>query len=348
VGECVRVMKARIESGDWSGYLPGERRIADTLQVGRDTVRLALQQLEKEGAIAVAERGARRQVLAGGTRETSGTESLRVGMLSAWNLELLPQPTMLEVDRIRMALASLGGSLTLISPPWYQSARPGKRLRMMVDEEACHAWVLHRSTAEVQRWMEKERVPCLIRGYPHEGVGLPHLDVDWHATARHAAGVLWRLGHRHVAVLTPPDALMGVTAAVDGLGSLGEPGFTVTQLDEDGTVEGVARVLGRAFRIDSPPTALIAIRPRQLATALSWLPSAGLRVPEDVSLLSLGHEPFLEHLWPEVSGYWTSPEMVARRLVRRIEALCQGQSRSGGSPWITPEFRKGGSIGPVR
>ena len=148
-------------------------------------------------------------------------------------------------------------------------------------------------------------------------------------------------------MITPPDALKGVTAALEGVGSLGEPGFLVSQLDEDGTVDGMTRVLGRAFRTDSPPTALIAIRPRQLATALSWLPSAGLRVPQDVSLLSLGHEPFLEHLWPEISGYWTPPEMVARRMVRRIEALFQGQGRSGGSPWITPEFRKGGSIGPV-
>ena len=140
----------------------------------------------------------------------------------------------------------------------------------------------------------------------------------------------------------------GVTAAVQGLCSLGEPGFGVSQLDEDGTLEGVAKVLGRALRSDFPPSAVIAIRPRQLATALSWLLSAGQRVPEDVSLLSLGHEPFLDHLWPEVSGYWVSPEMVARRLVRRIEALCQGQRRSGGSPWITPEFRKGGSIGVAR
>lgn len=344
-------MKSRIANGDWSGDLPGERRIADTLQVGRDTVRLALQQLEKEAVISSAARGTRRKILS--SQEAAGAthteqQVIRVGMLSAKNLELLPQPTLLEVDRIRMALASLGGSLTVFSPSWFHSARPGKRLLELLKEEPCNAWILHRSSAEIQRCMEQSGTPCLIRGYPHEGVSLPHLDIDWTAAGRHSAGVLWRLGHRRVAVLTPPDALMGVRAAVHGISSLGETGFEVVVAEEDGTADGVAKILRRVYRTANPPTAIIATRPRQTVTALSWLNLQGFRVPEDISLLSLGHEPFLDHLLPEISGYWTSPEMVARRLVRRIEVLYQGHSRSGGSPWINPDFRKGKSIGPAR
>ncbi|MBK1826899.1 substrate-binding domain-containing protein [Haloferula rosea] len=342
-------MKSRIAQGDWSNDLPGERRIADTLQVGRDTVRLALQQLEKEGVISPAAKGTRRKVLIQqATDYDPSTHAIRVGLLSSKNLELLPQPTLLEVDRIRMALASLGGSLAVFSPSWFHSARPGKRLRELLKEEPCNAWILHRSSAAIQRSMEQTGTPCLIRGYPHEGITLPHLDIDWAAAGRHGAGALWRLGHRRVAVLTPPDALMGVQAAVHGISSLGEPGFEVVVAEEDGTAEGTAKVLNRVFRSNKPPTAVIASRPRQTVTALSWLNLQGLRVPEEVSLLSLGHEPFLDHLLPEISGYWTSPEMVARRLVRRIEVLCQGHGRSGGNPWINPDFRKGKSIGPVR
>jgi len=349
VGECVRVMKSRIAQGDWSGDLPGERRIADTLQVGRDTVRLALQQLEKEGVISSAAKGTRRKVLAHKSASMgSDQQVIRVGMLSSKNLELLPQPTLLEVDRIRMALASLGGSLAVFSPSWFHSSRPGKRLRELLKEEPCSAWILHRSTAAIQRTMQKAGAPCLIRGYPHEGITLPHLDIDWAAAGRHGAGALWRLGHRRVAVLTPPDALMGVRAAVHGISSLGEPGFEVIVIEEDGTAEGTAKALNRVFRTKRPPTAVIASRPRQTVTTLSWLNLQGLRVPDDISLLSLGHEPFLDHMLPEISGYWTSPEMVARRLVRRIEVLCQGHGRSGGSPWINPDFRRGNSIGPVR
>lgn len=345
VGECVRVIKSKISRGEWSGNLRGERRISDELQVGRDTVRLALQQLEKEGVVAAATRGARREILTvepAPARQPS--EVMRIGLLSPWNLQSMPQPILHEVDRIRMALAALGGSLVVISPPWYRSSKPEKWIRELLEEDVCHAWVLLRSTVEVQRCMEKTGVSCLIRGNPHEGITLPHLDVDWEATARNAAGVLWRHGHRRVGVFTPPDSMRGVTAAVRGLSSVGENGFEVIELAEDGTVDGIVRVLEKSFHAKNPPTALIATRPRQAVTAMGWLQLQGFQVPGNVSMLSLGHEPFIDHLWPGMATYLVSPEATARRLVRRIENMCRGHGRFGGSTWNNPEFRKGGLI----
>ena len=64
VAECVRVMRLRIEAGEWTGSLPGERRLAELLQVGRDTVRLTLAELESQGLLEPAEAGKRRQVAA--------------------------------------------------------------------------------------------------------------------------------------------------------------------------------------------------------------------------------------------------------------------------------------------
>lgn len=50
VAECVRVMRLRIAAGEWNQLLPGERRLAGTLHVGRDTIRLAVLQLERESS----------------------------------------------------------------------------------------------------------------------------------------------------------------------------------------------------------------------------------------------------------------------------------------------------------
>ena len=47
-------MRQRIASGEWTDRLPGERRLADMLQVGRDTVRLMLSELTAEGLITPA------------------------------------------------------------------------------------------------------------------------------------------------------------------------------------------------------------------------------------------------------------------------------------------------------
>lgn len=345
VAECVRVMRLRVGAGEWPNLLPGERRLAEALQVGRDTVRLALQQLEREGLLSPADAGSRRRILAAarGLAPSPG-QGLKIGLLAHRRLEQLPQPMLLEVDRIRDALADKGGSLEVFAPSWYEQKNPAKRLEEMVGEERCAAWVLLRSSAAVQGWFMKTKEPVLIRGYPHPGIELPHLDVDWEATARHAAGLLWRKGHRRVVVLSPAEPLMGVAAAVEGVRSLGEPGFEVIELTENGNSSGVARAMTRALGLKSPPTAIITTRPRQAATALTWLASQGLRVPRDLSLITLAWEPFLDHLLPEISGYRVDPDAVAKLVVRRLERLAAGDPNPGGNAWITPEIVRGASV----
>ncbi len=348
VHDCVRVIQLRIAAGEWQGLLPGERRLAGLLQVGRDTIRLAVQQLEREGILASADVGNRRQILSvpEGGKPKNG-RSLKIGLLAHRSLERLPQPMLLEIDRILDSLSDKGGSLEVYAPSWYSQRNPSKRLETLVKEEQCGAWILLRSTEIVQKWFMKHRVPCLIRGYPHPGIDLPHLDIDWHATARHAAGQLWRLGHRRVIILRPAEALKGVDAAVCGVMELGEPDFEASVLIEDGTPLGISRVLARALHYKDPPTAIIATRPRQAATALTWLATQGIRVPQHISLITLAWEPFLDHLLPDVTGYRIEPEAVAKLVVRRIERLAAGDLSNGGSVWITPDMVKGASIGKL-
>lgn len=344
VAECIRVIEARIAAGEWPDRLPGERALAGVLQVGRDTVRTALEQLEAAGRIGRAAAGRRRSVLKGGGR--SGPKRppvLRVGMLSPLRLERLRQPVLFEVDVLREALQRRGGSLNVFAPEWYGRANPEARLAELTRAEPCVAWILYRSSSAVQRWFEHSGVRCLIRGYPHEGVGLPHFDVDWGAAARHAAGLLWRHGHRRVGVLIPPDRLPGVTAVYQAVASLGEEPFEAVEIAEDGSCHGLAAALERALRRPSPPTALLATRPRQIATALTWLGSRGVVVPRDVSLVSLAHEPFLDHLVPRITHYHAAPERLARRVARLLETIVAGQ-HPGGSPWMMPELVAGESV----
>ncbi len=344
--ECVRVMEVRISTGEWLRLMPGERKLADALQVGRDTVRLALQHLERSGLLAPADAGNRRRILKAPVGEARHRSSLhKIGLLAHRALETLPQPMLLEIDRIRAALAAKGGSLNIHSPAWYGQRNPTKRLEELVEEEQCSAWILLRSSAVVQQWFMERKIPCLIRGYPQTNVDLPHLDIDWHATARHAAGQLWRLGHRKVIILRPPEALMGVEAAVAGAMDLGEPDFEAGVLVEDGTPLGIGRLLARALNYEDPPTAIIATRPRQVASALTWLASQGIRVPQHISLITLAWEPFLDHLVPEISGYRADPEAAAKLVVRRIERIAEGDPNPGGNLWISPEIVKGESIG---
>ena len=348
VVECARVIRLRIVEGEWQGVLPGERALAQMLEVGRDTVRLALQLLEREQVLGSPQAGSKRSIrIQTNHRDVSKTRNLRIGILSPQPLEQLSQPTLFEVDHLRRALAGKNGSLDLFAPGWYEQKNPAKRLAQLVKDEPCDAWILFRSSAQIQRWFEDSKVPCLIRGYPQANIQLPHLDVNWEATARHAAGRLWRLGHRRIGILTPPEALGGVEAAVKGSTELGEPNFNVHEMPENRTVESLIQTLSRALKLKDPPTAVIATRSRQAATAMTWLCSQGIRVPSQISLVSLAHEPFLDYLVPAVSCYKIDPEVVSKQVIRRIESLLEGSPNRGGHSWITPEVVKGASIAEV-
>lgn len=343
--ECARVIRLRIEAGEWQALLPGERVLAATLEVGRDTVRLALQQLERAQVLSPAQGSSKRRILlAHGPQVTPAARALRVGMLSPRRLEQLSQPVLFEVDHLRRALAARGGSLELFAPNWYGQKDPSRCLTRLVAEEPCNAWILFRSSTQIQRWFAKSQIPCLVRGYPQINMGLTHLDVDWQATARHAAARLWRVGHRRVGILTPTEALPGIAAAVKGASELGEAEFNIIEMPEDGSTEGVIQALVRALKLTPPPTAVITTRARQVATTLTWLGSRGIHVPTHFSLVSLAHEPFLDHLVPEVSGYRVNPEAVSKQVIRRIEALVAGVPNSAGPTWITPEVIKGASL----
>mgnify|MGYP003609932230 CR=1 FL=1 len=344
VEEAVSVMRRRLAAGEWTGQLPGERRLAELLQVGRDTVRLTLVELEAEGWLEPANTGTRRKIRMKPPVVSPRQRSLKVGILSPRRLELLSQPMLLEIDVIRQSLAQKDIALEVHAPLWFEARHPEARLAEFITAEACSAWLLIRSPAAVQNWFVRNRVPCLVRGYPHLNVDLPYLDVDWEATARHAAATLWRLGHQRVGVIVPPDRLRGVDAAVRGATGLGEPGFLAQELREDGTVEGVSRMFTRVMAMKDRPTALIATRPRQIATVLGCAARAGIAIPGRLSLIALAREPFLEYLVPEISGYRVDPNATAKLVTRRLGQIMAGKASPAGNPWIVPDVVKGGSI----
>ncbi len=346
VGECARVLALRIRRREWDGDLPGERRLAELLQVGRDTIRAALVELEHQGLLEPARPGARRRIaLNNGQAKPRRPQALKVGLLSPVPLERMLQPLLVEIDHIRGLLAARGGALHVFSPSWFHSPHPAKQLDRLIAAENCAVWILVRSGRSLQTWFEEHRLPCLIRGYPQPGIQLTHIDIDWQATARHAASTLWRLGHRQVGIMVPPQSLGGVAAAVAGAREFAETesGFSIIELPEDGSANGVVKMFERMRRMHVPPTALIAIRPRQVATVLGCAARARLLVPEDLSLVSLGREPFLEQLVPSISGYHLDPAAVARQVVRRLNQLSDGGGVTA-NPWLTPDLVKGDSI----
>ena len=300
--QAVEVIKKMIEAGELENFLPGERSLAQTLQIGRDTLRAALKELEKQRWISIGEHGKKRKILAKIAAENKKKKRTSIGFVSPKKLEELPPRMLVEIDTLREMLAQRDIDFQVVTPGVFHLKRPETRLEEMVSQSQYDAWILYQCPEPIQRWFSEQKVLCLVRGSVYPGVKFPSLDVDWGAAGVHAANMLISQGHSSIGLLVPDTELQGLLATEDGVKSAlaKVDGSTLHVIKESRTVESITIAMQKALRKDAPPTAIITTRSRQVLTLLSWLAFHGVRIPRDISVVSLDYDQLYEALVPKM------------------------------------------------
>jgi DNA-binding LacI/PurR family transcriptional regulator len=96
----------------------------------------------------------------------------------------------------------------------------------------------------------------------------------------------------------------------------------------------------------TPPTALIIDETCWFIAALAFLIRRGIRVPEQVSLVSGDCETTLDVCHPRFAHMRWDNSLIVRRVVRWVDAVRKGKADRKIIN-ISAEFVPGGSIGPV-
>jgi len=340
-------MREGLRTGLWHDHLPAERDLCERFQVSRPTIRAALAQLQREGCLELTH-GQRRRILSAPRSQAPGPWRKVIGLLSPLTLAEMPPFTLCWTDVLRTCLARDGFELDLHVRQACFAAQPAGALQALVANAPAAAWVLLRSTERMQRWFLEQRRPCVLAGSCAPGVMLPSVDVDYRAACRHAAAVLWRKRHRHVALLLPEGTFGGDAEAEAGLreafqrshGGQGE----VRVFRHDGTREDVTRCLDQALRRPDPVTAVVVARTAHVLTVLTTLLRRGVRVPQDVAVIARDDDRFLEHVTPQVARYRVSPETFARRLARTVLRLTDTGLASAKPIRLMPRFVPGETV----
>ena len=161
------VLRDAIAAGEWSGELPGERKLCERMQVGRDTLRLALKQLEREGVIGRGDPGRRRPILKQSKCQSgSGRGAGKIGSiayLTPHALERLTETSLAEVDVLRAQLADSGFRLEIVNSPAFGMKRPASSLKKLVNDSKVDAWIFHQTFLSV----------CSI-GWRQRGISKPN------------------------------------------------------------------------------------------------------------------------------------------------------------------------------
>jgi DNA-binding LacI/PurR family transcriptional regulator len=349
VSQTALFLKREIAAGTWSGWLPGERVLCETLQVSRNTLRAALRTLQAEGLVA-PEHGTGSRILARPPVPLGARPGAVVGLLVPEPIERLRPSVTLWIDELRGLLAEEGARLHVHHGAHLVRSASAAALRKLVDQHNHAAWLLVLSSEPVQRWFERERVPCLVSGSCFPGVDLPSVDLDYRALCRHAAGVLLGLGHRRIALVVPEQNRAGDVDSESGFRegmrqSPHEDAVPVVVRAKE-SVEGGLGALRRLLLPRQRPTAVVVANPYLYLTFASRLAQLGHAVPRDLSLISRDDDPFLDYLVPDPARYTVRPHVRARRLLGPLLELMSQGSIPLRADRIMPEFHRGETLGP--
>lgn len=345
--QAARALQAEIARGTWRGLLPGERSLCAMLQVSRHTLRAALLLLRREGLIQ-SEHGVGNRIVQAGTEPEKALAIQDVGLLVSGALDNLLPKHVLWIDELRAMLGERGCRLHTFHGHKFAQRDPSRALQRLFSQHAHKCWILVLSSEAVQRWFEKQKVPCVVAGTIYSGVDLPYCDIDQRAVCRHAAGLMLGRGHRQLALIIQKSRRAGDLES--------EAGFTeairrsvhndteVVIGYHDATPAGIVSTVKRLMQRQPTPTALLVNNPFHYLTVMGTLARLGYRVPEDVSVVSRDGEPYFPYLIPPPTHYRIDPRLFARALLAPVLQLLQGETISKRALLIMPEMHAGQSV----
>jgi len=335
-------IKASILSGNYSSYLPSERHLAEKLLISRNCVREALQILTREGVLKAPSGSRRRQILLNPATPQPNTPRRCI--------VITPTPEHQSTDyflgqlaRLRHLLSTAHITVDVQSPEAFRHSSVETSLKSVTASNPNVIWLLHQCPLPIQQWFQDQQLPTIIFGSRFPEISLPAVDCDHQATARHATSMLLRQGHRHVGIVLPQTTLAGSYSAECGFNeALDASPHSVTRtiLRHDANVPDLTHALDQTFRRDNRPTALIVHNNHHFLTVFTHLPAIGVRIPHDVSLVSMAYSSSYERLSPRPAFYSTGTQLM-RKLASAIANANQGPREY---PPLIPEYTAGESV----
>lgn len=345
VAQTVDSLCEGIRNGHWQQQLPGERHLCESLQVSRRTLRPALEELQRRGWLEVSGRQ-RRRIKGGWGGKTERGGSKVIGVLMPGSYLALPSRMAFVMDTLREKLTAAGWVVQMHANPACYTASPSRMLSEFVAGHPARVWLILSAQEPMQRWFSRQQLRCLVLGSSTPGITLPSVDVDFHATCHHAGTVLWRKGHRQIALVLHKEVYGGDIASEEGLRDAlkSMPQARVKILRHDSTTAHLCSLIDECLRGPNPPTAYVVGGPTHALTVAMHLLRHGKRIPKDVAVLSRDNDPILDAASPAIARYAIESAQFASRIVLAVRQLAETSTMPTEPIRLMPQFVPGESV----
>ena len=342
VEQVVEHLRKELYCGAWRGTMPGGDRLAKDLAIGRNTVEVALQQLEKEGLLVG--QGSRRRRLIKLPADRVRT-SLRVAILfyekgdEAHDLFIRFQNKLVAAGHMVVHapknLTDLGGNT--------------QRLARMIKETEADAWVVIAGSEEVLQCFVQRQVPAFALFGLQSQLRIAGIAPDQRPAIVAATRRLIALGHQRIVMLESrlslSDPGLNGSAFLDELTAHGIEVGNYNMPGWEGGFDGFYRCLESLFT-RTPPTAILIYSATQYSATAQFLLNRRLGVPQDVSLICIEKAPYFNRFEPSISHISWNNDLMVNRIVRWANNIRHGKEDTRQTT-IKAEFIEGGTVGPV-
>ncbi len=337
-------LKDEILRKTWTDVMPGESWLVKHLQIGRDTVRAAMGNLEAQGLLVPQGHGRRRKIVISEAQNASRSLRVKILLYGKINSEDIDNAILLA------QLQEAGFAAEFAAKSLQDLGMRVDRVAKFVEQNPADAWIISAGSKEINAWFSQQTIPALAMygrfgGFPI-AAAYPEMMSSMVASVRR----LIELGHNRIVMFSreerrKPEMAQAEKTFIYELESAGISTGEFNLPDWEETREGLNRRLDELFRV-SPPTAIIFQESPIFIAARSHLADLGIVAPRDISLVTSNPDPSFEWCQPEVSHIKWDYSHVVRRIVRWVENVAKGKddrSQIGSKS----EFIEGGTIGPV-
>ena len=341
-------LRQGIAAARWSRELPGELEMCRELHVSRTTLRKALEQLVIEGLITPGGRRRHHRVAnQSESRRRPGGGIVRV--LSPYAYQACGSVNHVLLDCVAERLHTAAGCrLEYEHRPALFTQHKLNELKRLSDLPDTAAWLVFYSTPQIQHWFADQNVPAVIIGRLHENVRLPCVIPNSQVVAKHAAGLFVGRGHRrlvyfHAQITSHGDRMAAETFEHDAR-QLGAHARIVTYSDLLDLRRKLDALLGSRLR----PTAFITSAPEHCLAVYVHLLKAGVRVPDDASILATWDDEFLRQVVPNFACYhFDGARLGAKTATLLLDLIRHGPRGRPRMLQVLPVFVPGDTLGPA-
>jgi LacI family transcriptional regulator len=335
------LLRERIQDRTYrdSEYLPSERELAIELDVSRQTVRLAIEQLCREGLVQPEHRRGNRVL------SPSPSEEVRESGLAALVIyDMSRGASAVIFSGCQLAMRRAGYHLIVCETARGEDRQINsetEQLRALINRRVEGVLLYAEPTSENRALVEEAlamgiAVVQIDRLMP--GLECDYVGVDNAAAAQEAVRHLVELGHERIALLTNHPAASAVTERMSGYRhALAEAG-----LEPDPALVGsiqIRRPLSPAYRrivrgwmaLPDRPSAVFAINDEMAWGIIQALRAEGCDVPGDVSVVGFDNQRLATMIQPPLTTvaqpFLHIGEMGAQLLLDRVAGRYQGAAR---------------------